>query len=133
MTTRHIRFVFPFLRDIAKVTPAINHLLRRAAANSQLQTPARDQIRRPGILRHVHWVFIPHVDHAGTDFEGFGFCAYRRQQGERRAELAGKVVHTEISAIGTQLFSGHGQVDGLQQRVRCGSGTGLWRRRPVTK
>jgi alkanesulfonate monooxygenase SsuD/methylene tetrahydromethanopterin reductase-like flavin-dependent oxidoreductase (luciferase family) len=35
--------VFPFLRDIAEMTPAINDLLRGAAADAKLQTAAGDQ------------------------------------------------------------------------------------------
>lgn len=90
------------------MAPAINDLLRRAAADAKLQTTAGNQIRRARIFSHVHRIFIAHINHASTDFDGFRFCAYCRQQRERRAKLSGKVVHAEIRAVCPQLFSRHG-------------------------
>ena len=54
-----------------------------------------------------------------------------REERERRAELAGEVVHAEVGAVGTQLLGGHGQLDRLEQRVRRRAHLRLRRRRPV--
>lgn len=90
------------------MTPAINNLLRGAAADAELQATAGNQIRRARILGHVHRVFVTHVDHAGADFDGFRFCTNSGQQRERRAKLSGEVVHAEIGAVCPQLLSRHG-------------------------
>ena len=115
------------------MTPAINDLLRGAPADAKLQTTAGNQIRRTGILGHVHRVFIAHINHAGTDLDGFRFGPNCGQQRERRAQLTSKVVHAKIGAVRPQLFGRYGQVDGLQQGVCCRARAGLRRRRPVTK
>jgi integrase len=44
MSASHFRIVFAFIRAVAKIAPTIDDLLRRAAAYSQLQAPAGDQI-----------------------------------------------------------------------------------------
>ena len=51
-----------------------------------------------------------------------------REQRERRAELAGEVVHAEVGAVGAQLLGGHGQLDRLSsasapcRTCECGDG-----------
>ena len=115
------------------MTPAINHLLRRAAADAKLQATAGDQIRRPRVFGHIERIFIAHIDNAGADFNPAGFRAYRGQQRKRRAELAGKMMHPKIGAVRAQLFGGNRQIDGLQQRISRRAGGGLRRRRPVAK
>ena len=54
-----------------------------------------------------------------------------REQRERRAELAGEVMHAEVGAVGAELLGGDGQLDRLQQRVRRRAHLRLRRRRPV--
>ena len=125
MATAHIGVGFALLRRIAEVAIAFHHLLRRAAANAELQTAVGDQVRRAGVFRHIERVFVAHIDHAGADFDFAGARADRRQQRERRAELTRKVVHPEVGAVRAQLFSGDRQIDGLQQHVLRRASGGL--------
>jgi len=96
-----------------------------------LEPAARDDVRRAGILGHVERVLVTHVDDGRTDFDRLRPRADGRQERERRAELAGEVVHAEVGAIGAQRLGGHGQLDRLQQRVRRRAHLRLRRRRPV--
>lgn len=133
MAAGHVRVGLAVGRGIAEIAPAVDHLLRRTAADAELQPPAGDQIRRAGVLHHVQRVFITHVDHAGADLDALGFGADGGQQREGRSQLAREVVHAKIGAVRPQIFGGDRQIDGLQQRIRCGTGAGLGGRRPVAK
>jgi hypothetical protein len=64
----HSGIVLAFNRTVAEIAPPIDYLFGRTAADSQLQAPAGDEIRRAGILRHVVRILIPHVNHRGADF-----------------------------------------------------------------
>lgn len=55
----HVCIVLAFAWAIAKVSPAIDYLLGRSAADSQLQAAAGNEIRGAGVLGHVVRVFIP--------------------------------------------------------------------------
>ena len=59
--------------------------------------------------------------------------AARRQQRERRAELAGEVMHPEVRAVGAELLGGDRKLDRLQQRVGRRSRLRLRRRRPMAE
>ena len=60
------------------------------------------------------------VDALGrADLDPAGARANCRQQRERRSQLPREMVHAEVRAVGAELFGGNGQVDRLQQRVRC--------------
>ncbi len=48
-----------------------------------------------------------------------GLRADGREQRERRAELAGEVMDTEIRPVRAELLGRDGEVDRLQQRVGC--------------
>src|SRR5690625_1672023 len=61
---------------------------------------------------------LAHVDHAGADVDAPGPRPDRRQQWERGGQLPGEVVHSEVGPVRAQLFRGHREVDGLEQRVR---------------
>ena len=133
MAAGHVRISLTVGRGIVEIAPAVDHLLRRAAADAELQPPAGDQIRRAGVFHHVQRVFITHVDHASADLDALGFGADGGQQRERRSQLARKVVYAKIGAVRPQIFGGDRQIDGLQQRIRCGTGAGLGGRRPVAE
>src|SRR5262249_19567698 len=66
-----------------------------------------------------------------ADLDPAGARADGREERERRAELAGEVMHAEIGAVGAQLLGGHGQFDRLEQRVRRGTHLRGGRRSPV--
>lgn len=121
MAAGHVRISLTVGRGIVEIAPAVDHLLRRAAADAELQPPAGDQIRRAGVFHHVQRVFITHVDHASADLDALGFGADGGQQRERRSQLARKVVYAKIGAVRPQIFGGDRQIDGLQQRIRCGT------------
>jgi hypothetical protein len=117
MAPRHVGISLPLLRRVAEIAPAIDHLLRRAAADAQLQAPAADEVGRAGVLRHVERVLVTHVDDRRSDLDPLGLCADRSEQGKRRAELAGEVMNAKVGAIRAELFSRYSQVDRLQQRI----------------
>ena len=81
--TAHVCVILAFDRTVAKITPTVDHLLGGTAADSQLQSAARDEIRSTGILRHVMRVLIPHVDHYGAYLNPSRFGTDRREQWER--------------------------------------------------
>jgi hypothetical protein len=113
----HVRVRLTLLRLIAEVSPALDHLLGRAAADPQLEAAAGDEVGRAGVLRHVERVLVAHVDDGRADLDPAGARADRRQQRERRSQLPREMVHAEVCAVGAEFFGGHGQVDRLQQRV----------------
>src|SRR5580658_2256941 len=87
---------------VAKIAPAVDHLLGRAAADAELQAAAADDVGRAGVLRHVHRVLVAHVDDRGADLNALGARADRGEQREGRAELARIVMDAEISAVGAE-------------------------------
>jgi hypothetical protein len=99
------------------VTKAVDHLLGRAATDPELQTTARDQIRRPGVLRHVERVLVAHVDDARPDLDPRGSRTDRREERERGRQLTREVVDTKVRAIGSQLFRGDGELNRLDQGI----------------
>ena len=104
-------------RGVAEVAPPVDHLLGRPAADAELQAAAGDDVGRARVLGHVERVLVAHVDHRRADLDAAGPRADRRQQRERRAELAGEVMHAEIRPVRAQLLGSDGEVDGLQERV----------------
>src|SRR5258706_12009738 len=111
--------------------PAVDHLFRRSTADAQLQTPTGDKVRGAGIFRHVHRVFVEHIDDGGPDLDPLRARADGREEGEWRAELTREVVYAEICAIEAQLFSGYGELDRLQKDIRRRAGLGVSRGCPV--
>ena len=59
-------------RLITEIPPAIDHLLGRAPADAELQTPAGDQIGGACVLDHVERVLVAHVDDGGADLDPAG-------------------------------------------------------------
>ena len=129
----HVGVGLAFGRRVAEVAPAVDHLLGRAAADAELQAAAADDVGGAGVLRHVERVLVAHVDDRGADLDALGSRADGGQERERRAELAGIVMHAEESAVGAELLGGDRKLDRLQQRVGRRSHFRLRRRRPMAE
>ena len=123
----------PLRRRVAEIAPALDHLLGRAAADAELQAPAGDEVGRARVLRHVERVLVAHVDDRGADLDPLRPRAARRQQRERRAELAREMMHAEIGAVRAELLGRDRKLDRLQQRVGRRARLRLRRRGPVTE
>ena len=117
MTPSHVGVGLALGRLIPEITPTIDHLLGRASADAELQTPAGDDIGGAGVLGHVERVLVAHVDHCRTDLYALGLRADGRQQREWRGELAGEVMHSKIGPVRAQFLGGDGEVNGLQECV----------------
>ena len=120
-------------RRVAEVAEPVDHLLRRAAADPELEATAGDQVGRAGVLDHVQRVLVAHVDDGRTDLDPLRPGADRRQQRERRGELLGEVVDPEVGAIGTEVLDRLGELDRLDQRVRPRPDLRVRRGRPMTE
>jgi hypothetical protein len=118
MAAAHVGSALALGRLVAEVTKTVDHLLRRTAADAELQASAGNDVGGTRIFCHVERVFVAHVDDAGADLDVLGLCADGGQQRKRRGELAGIVVDTEIGAVGPQFLCRHGKVDRLHQHVR---------------
>ena len=115
----HLFIALALCRLMAKITPSIDHLFRRSATDAELQPPTGDEIGCARILHHIVRILVTHVDHGGADLDALGLCADGREQRERRCELAGEVVDTEVGSVRSQPLGLHGKIDGLQERVGC--------------
>src|ERR1700750_2116507 len=111
MATAHSRVVFSLLRLVPEGAPPLDDLLGRAAADSQLQTRACDEVRGACIFGHIMRILIPHVDDPGADFDASGPGSDRREQWKRRGELASKVVDPKVSSIHPDSFRLDGEVN----------------------
>ncbi len=127
----HVGVALAFGRGVSEVAETVDHLLRRAAADTQLQPATGDQVGGTGVLGHVERVLVAHVDHGGAQLDPAGPRRGRGQQRERRGELLGEVVHAVVSAVGTRLLRGHREFDRLQQGVRPRAHQRVPGRRPV--
>ena len=94
--------------------------LGRAAADAELEPAAREQVRGRGGLGHVERVLVAHVDHAGADLDPARLDADRREERERRGELAGEVVDADERPVDPDLLGGDRELDRLAQRVAAG-------------
>src|SRR5688572_9870388 len=94
-TARHAGVRLAFARGVAEIARAVDHLLRRSAADAQLGPAARDDVRRPRVLDHVQRVLVAHVDDGRADLDSAGARANGREEREWRAELAGEVMDAE--------------------------------------
>src|SRR3954471_12152966 len=106
MAPRHVRVALAGGRRVAEVAPAVDHLFGRAAADPELQTAARNDVRRAGVLGHVERILVTHVDHGRADLNPL---RARSEGGKKRkggAELAGEVMYAEVGAVGTEFFGG---------------------------
>ena len=113
----HGSVVLALGRDVAEVAVALDDLLRRSAADPELQATAGDQVGRARVLGHVVRVLVAHVDDRRPDLDAAGPRPDRGQQREGRCELPREVMHAEIGAVRAELFGGDRQLDRLQKRV----------------
>src|SRR5450631_2101854 len=97
MTPPHVGVGLALGRLITEITPSIDHLLGRAAADTELQAPACDEIGGTGVLGHVERVLVAHVDHGRADLDPAGIRPDRRQERQGRGELAREFMHPEIA------------------------------------
>ena len=81
--TGHVGIGLTLGRNVAEVAEAIDDLLRRAAADPELEATARDEVGGPGVLDHVERVLVAHVDDGRPDLDALGSGADRRQERER--------------------------------------------------
>jgi len=118
---------------IAKIAPAVDHLLRRTPADAELKSSACDQIGCACVLDHIKRVFVTHVDDSRSDLDAAGLRTDRSEQREGRSQLASEVMNPEIGTVGAQLLGSDGEFDGLQQRIRGRTGLRLRRGRPMSE
>jgi hypothetical protein len=102
---------------VAEISPAIDHLLGRAATDAELETSAADQVGRASVLGHVERVLVAHVDDGRAHLDAARLRADCRQQREGRGELAREVVDAEVSAVRAKFLGRHGKVDGLEEGI----------------
>ncbi len=121
MPPAHGGIVLAVPRLMAKIAPPVDDLFGRSAADSQLQTPACNEIRGAGILCHVIRVLIPHVDHGRADFNAPGPRRGRGQQRERRGQLPREMMHTKVRSVHPRPLGLNGKVNRLKQRIRRAS------------
>ena len=119
MPPAHARIVLAVDREVAKIAPPFDYLLGRTAADSQLQSPASDQIRSASVFRHGMRVLIPHVDHCGAKFNLVRPGTDCSEQREGGCQLLREVMNAEVSPIYSQALSLNREINGLQQRVGC--------------
>ena len=98
---------------VAECFGAVPRRLGRAAADAELQSAAGKQVGRRGFLGHVERVLVAHVDDAGADLDPARPDADRREERERRGELAREVVDTDERPVDADLLSGDRELDRL--------------------
>src|SRR4051812_34313193 len=131
MTARHVRVALAGGGRVAEVAPAVDHLLRRAAADPELQPAARNDVRRAGVLRHVERVLVAHVDDGRTDFDPLRARSDGGKERKRRAELAGEVMYAEVGAVGAEFVGDDRELERLQERITGAPDFRAIRIRPV--
>ena len=129
----HVRIGLALARDVAEVAEPVDDLLRRPAADAELEPAAGDDVGRAGILGHVERVLVAHVDDGGPDLDSARPRADRGQQRERRGELTREVVDAEVGAVRPELLGRDGQLDRLDQRIGRRSDLRVRRIRPMTE
>ena len=110
----------------------VDHLLRRAAADPELQPAAGDDVRRARVLHHVERVLIAHVDHGGPNPDQRVRAPIAASSG-RASSIGERNGAREACAIGTQLLGSDSEFDRLQQRVGRGAYLRTVRISPVPK
>src|SRR5262249_20626273 len=118
---------------VAEVTPPVDDLFWRAAADPELEPPVGDQIGRAGVLGHVERVFVPHVDDSGPDLNAACLGADRCEQWERRRELPSKMVDEKVGPVRAELLRRYGQLNRLLEDIARRPRRRLMRCVPVTE
>src|SRR6185295_9567824 len=117
MPPAHVRVRATVRWRVPEVTPPFDDLLRRAAADPELEPPIADQIGRARVLDHVERVLVPNVDDTRTDLDAARPGTDRREQRERRRELPSKVVDAKVCAVRAELLRRDGQIDRLLEDI----------------
>ena len=120
MTPAHVRVGSTFRRRVAEVTPTFDDLLRRAAADPELEPAVADQVGRARVLDHVERILVPHVDDGRSDLDAARPGADRREKREGGRELLGKVMDAKVCAVRAELLRRDGQLDRLLQDIARG-------------
>src|SRR5512146_175803 len=120
MTPAHVRIRSTFRRCVAEVTPPFDDLLRRAAADPELEPAVADQVGRARVFNHVERIFVPHVDDGRSDLDAARAGANGREKWEGGSELLSKVMDTKVCAVRTELLGRHSQFDGLLENIARG-------------
>src|SRR5258708_37931643 len=117
MAARHVGIALARGWCVAEAPPPVDHLLRRAAADPELQPAARNEVGRACVLSHVQRILVTHVDHRGSDLDRPRPRADGGKQWKGRAELPREMVYAEVRAVSAQRLGGDAQLDGLEQRI----------------
>src|SRR5436190_23768884 len=112
-----VRVGFAFRRCVAEVAPTFDHLLRRAAADPELQPAPADQVRRARVLDHVERILVPHVDDGRSDLDAGRSGTDGREQREWRRELLGKMMDAEVRAVRAKFLRRYRQLDRLLENI----------------
>src|SRR5450759_2721107 len=121
MAARHVSIALARGGRVVEVAPPVDHLLRRAPTDPELQPSARDEVGGACVLSHVQRILVTHIDHGRPDLDRARPRADGGKQWKGRAELPREMVYPEVRAVGAQLFGGHGELDGLEQRIGRGA------------
>ncbi len=121
MSAGQVRIRLVLVRHVPERLRAAQGGLRRAAADPELEPAVADQVRGGCLLGHVEGVLVAHVDHRGADLDPACAGADRREQRERRGQLAREVVDAHECAVDPDLLGGDCELDRLDQRVSRGS------------
>ena len=73
---RHVGVGLALGGRVAEVAAAVDHLLRRPAADAELEPAAGDEVGRARVLGHVQRVLVAHVDDGRADLDARS-CARR--------------------------------------------------------
>src|SRR5260370_16297905 len=106
MAARHVGIALARGGCVAEIAPPVDHLLRRAPADPELQPAARNEVGRACVLSHVQRILVTHVDHGRPDLD----CARPRADGGKhwkgRAELPPDMLYAELRPCPPQLPRG---------------------------
>src|SRR3954454_8861888 len=128
---RHVGVGLPVRRHVAEVAEPVDHLLRRSAADPELESAARDEVGGTGVLDHVQRVLVAHVDDGCPDLDALGASPDRGEQRERRRELLCEMVDPEVGTVCPELFDRLSELDRLDEGVGARAHLRIRRRRPV--
>ena len=117
MTSAHVRVRSAFRWRVAEVTPTLDDLFRRAAADPELEPAVANEVGRARILDHVERVLVPHVDDGRADLDAARPGADGREKREGGRELPGKVMDAEVCAVRAKLLCRYGKLDRLLKNV----------------
>jgi hypothetical protein len=110
----------PFSDGEAEVAPPFDDLLRRSAADPELEPAVADQVGRARVLDHVERILVPHVNDGRSDLYAARPGADGREKWERGRELLREVMDAKVCAVRTEFLCRHSQLDRLLQNIARG-------------